>query len=448
MHAASRRLLPFLVVVLAGSPSLLRAQGEPSESERRKAAKKEQAEERKRQAEEEAAAARAEEEAAETGRLKKAGIAEAPGPLEDQKGFYVELDGLFTEASGAERAVATTGDVVSSASTAEQLDSDSDGLPDAFTIQGRRDLTLEYDSAVAPRLELGWRTGTHGVVAARYWTTSQDGSASAAIVSSFPSSAGGPTLTVGGIDNQGFENAAGSYATDPAAFDRPLGSPRQLSENRLHGAESVVASGTLETTRLDLTYSKTALVRKRFEVWYRVGLTIADVKRVESARFTWRSFSSAEVADNLQSVETVTATSDGSGVGPMAGAAARFRLGAKDRLGVRIGVEVAGLRAKHDLAFRDATVRSSDTLPPQGEVPYQDTTSDGASDLLSILEGDLALEGRIGGRVRLAVGYRTSTWRHALVEQRYPDAANLALLEEGTSDVRFSGPYFRVGVFF
>src|SRR6185369_6134760 len=109
-------------------------------------------------------------------------------------------------------------------------------------------------------------------------------------------------------DNQGFENTAASYAANPDAFARPYGSPREIVANQLHGADSVTADGKFDVHRWDLLYSRTALVRKRFEVGYRIGLEYFDADRSEAATFTWRSFDRSRVQLHALSVEDISSS--------------------------------------------------------------------------------------------------------------------------------------------
>ena len=95
---------------LAWSPRRKRIrQGEPSAKERRKAAKKEQAELRKQEAAEGSTETTTTDAEVEKARLEKLGVEDGIAPLEDAKGFYVQIDGFHVDPSGTERTVARVG---------------------------------------------------------------------------------------------------------------------------------------------------------------------------------------------------------------------------------------------------------------------------------------------------------------------------------------------------
>ena len=93
-----------------------------------------------------------------------------------------------------------------------------------------------------------------------------------------------------------------------------------------------------------------------------------------------------------------------------------------------MGVDVAGLKSDAELRYRDAQQFSQDLLPPEPEQVYQDSTNDGAGDLLVIVDADAALEARFGERLRVGVGYRSARWFGALTEEFFPDPFNLSRL--------------------
>lgn len=438
-----------------------RAQADAPEAERKKAAQEEQEqlkESREAEAAEEAEKATQDAEAA---RLEKLGVKPEDLPLEERKkGFFVQFDLFFAEPTGAERTVARVGDVASAAATADDVDAESGADPtnpppgfdlaDAFTVENLRRVGLTYDSVVTPQLELGWRLDdVRGAVSLRYWQMSGDASASASSSRTFAT--GDPArgdLIVGGIDNQGFENRAGSYASNPDAFARDYGTPRIPADLQLAGADSVTAEGSIEASRLDLTYSRVALPRRRLEMGWRAGLSLASFERSESAVFTWRSFERSRVLANALSLETIESSSKTDAFGPVVGGFVRLGLTENRRWTVRIGAELSALKANHELAFRDAQQLTQDGLPAQPVTVYQDVTNDGAGNLLTSLDADLAIEGRLGQRARVAVGWREIRWEDAYSQEHFPSAANLALMEQSAKDVSFGGPYVRVGFFF
>lgn len=445
--------------LIAAAPAA-RAQGSDPrpERERREAAREEQRREREAREREASEAARAAEEAREQERLADLDAAGVTPLFEDAEGFFIRLEAWSSEVSGADRTVAHAADIVTSATTAEELDQHCEnpgqpdeaycGLPDAFSLANVRPLTLTYDSEVSPRIELGWRFGDGATVSIRYWAYSSSADLTAASSLQFDSSAGGAPLILGGIDNAGIENEFGEFEANPDAFRRAFGSPSPVVDNRLHGADSIVASGDLDVSRWDLLYGRTALVRPRFVLSYVAGLTAASVERSETATLTWRSFEQGQVAIGANLVETIRASSDASAFGATAGISGRYRLGHEARWSLRFGVEVSGLKSSQDLSFRNSSVLSLDPLPEPVETVYQDVTRDGSSQLLTIVEGDVAVEGRVGERVRLALGYRHGTWLDAVGQQRFPDPDNPALLAEEQVDVDVGGPYFRVGFYF
>jgi hypothetical protein len=436
--------LLFLAGLLLAAPAATLAQDDMSDKERRKAARAEQAETRAEQDVAADAEARKAEEEAEKLRLEELGAAGAELP-EAQKGFFVGIDAFLAEPSGPERSVARVGDIVTSATTAEELDTDANGLPDAFSIQNERDVLLEYDRELTPSLEIGWRRGTGAAFSVRYWGYSSDASVSATATQSFADAGGATGLILGGIDNQGFENVPG--AVDAEAFARPLGSPALPGGSGLHGADKVTATGTFDATRVDLLYTHVGLVRPRFELHYRIGLTLLSAEREESAIYTWRSFEQASALNDAMAVETVTTTSDTGAVGLLTGVAGRFGLTEDRKWSVRMGLELSGLANEADLSFRDSWVSSQDGIDPITTVA-QNTSSSPSNSLLTTIDADVALEGRIGSQLRLGLGYRYSNWLESLTDQSYPNAANQAALLEETVGVDFSGPYLRLSWFF
>ncbi len=455
MTKPTKTTLSLLAGLLLLAPVSSHAQDDMSDKERRQAAKAEQAKARSDEAASEAAEAEDAEQAAEKLRLEEFGAADADLP-EAAKGFFVGIDAFFAEASGPERVVARVGDIVTSATTAEELDSEwgedpvdapGAGLPDAFTIENVRDVVLEYDSELAPRLEIGWRRGTGSAFSVRYWGYSSDAAVSVNASESFSTAAGEPGLILGGIDNQGFENLPGSSDSNPAAFRRPLGSPVLSAGSGLHGAGSVSASGSFDATRFDLLYTHSGLVRSRIELHYRIGLTLLTAERAESATYTWRSFEQSRVRNDGLAVETVETSSDTQAFGVLAGIAGRFGLTEDRKWSVRAGLEISGLSNEADLAFRDSWVTSQAGIDPLTTVA-QDTTSSPAKSLITTIDADVALEGRIGSQLRLGLGYRYSNWLEAVTEQRFTDQDNQAALLEETVDVDFSGPYLQLTWFF
>jgi len=418
-----------------------------TEAERQRAAKAEQEQRRKEAEQAEQQATASAEDKAEQERLEKMGAAGTEPLIDEEKGFFLRLDAFAAEPDGADTSVARVGQISTSATTAEELDADGDGLPDAFSIVNERDLRLQYDSELTPQVELGWRFGHGGALSLRWWSLSASSSVSADESLQLDSSTGGAPLRLGGIDSPGAENDAGAYGRDPDALARPLGSIRLVTESRLHGADSVVADGKLDMSRFDLLYGRTALARKHFVLSYRVGLSMVELTRTESATFVFTSFERTQVGLNAIAVESVDTSSKSSGIGPTAGIQGRWLFGDSGKWGVRFGVDVAGVRAEPDLAFRDAQLFDLDVVEPREEV-YQDVTTTTGEDFISILEGDLAVEALVGGRFRIALGYRMGTWKDAVTDLRFPDPNNGALMVRDVHDVDLGGPYVRVGIFF
>jgi hypothetical protein len=413
-------------------------------------AKSEAAAERRRKKEEDAAARREAEAAAEADRLSKMGEEGTDRPPEESQGFFITLDGWMAESSGAERTVARESEIVSSAVSAEDLDTDSDGLPDAFTLGASRDVELQFDAEISPQIEIGYRREGGGSFSARYWAWSSASDLSAGSQVAFAST--DPTMTgfvLGTIDNPGIENDSGTTInTNPGAFERPLASPVLTGATHpLHGADSVTASSELDLSRIDLFYSRTSLASPRLELTWRVGLTRIEVERTLDARFTFRSFSRSGVASDSLLVEDVAASSLMDGVGPTVGAAARIGLTKSRRITVRFGLDVSGVKGSADLVHRDAGLFSRVGLPPQPE-PVQDVRDDSASDFVTLIDGLAALEARLGQRARLGVGYRQATWMNVLVSDHFPSALNPSQQESRQEDLELSGPYLTVGFFF
>lgn len=442
-----------MVAACASASRAQEAAGQTDE-ERLERAKEEQAESlaAEKAAEEEKARVAAAEAAAK--RVEALGVDEKDLPPEEKAGFFVGAEAFLAEIGGADRDIARVGDLVTAAVTAEDLDTDvppptGDGLPDAFTVANQRRVGLAYDGQAAPMLEIGYRLESGAAFSLRYFGWSSSATLSVASSQAFASQ--DPTLgglVLGGIDNQGFENTAASFAANPSAFNRPFGSPRQVTSNQLHGADSVTASGKLEISRFDLLYSRSALARRRFELGYRVGITVLDVQRSEDATFTWRSFARDRVLSNSLSMEDVSAACETTAMGPLVGATGRFGITENRRWSVRLGVEVAGLKAERKLRFRDVQQFSQDGLPTPPPDVYQDTTNDDSGDFVTIVDGDAALEYRLGQRLRVGLGYRVAWWGSALAEERFPSGTNPALLESRSVDLDVAGPYIRLGVFF
>lgn len=438
---------PALLAALLASAAPGLAQDGPSERERREAAREEQRRERMNAERAAAEASRERELAEEQARLEAMGAAGETLVLEAERGFFVSLDAFMAEPSGAERTVARVGDVVSSATTVAELDTNANGAPDAFSIQNERPLALEYDGELAPQIELGFRRGTGAAFSVRYWAWSSDASASATSTFSVPDAAGDTGLVVGGIDNQGIENVVGSADSDPEAFSRPFGSPQLPVSLFVTGADSVTASGSFDASRFDLLYTHSGLARPRLELHYRIGLSLLNAEREESATFLWRSFSQASVAADAQAVETVAATADTQGFGLLVGIAGRLALSTDRRWTLRAGLELSGLTNEQDLTFQDSWVFSQDGSEPSSTVA-QDTTSSPSKSLITTVDADVAIEGRIGERLRLGLGYRYANWLEALTEERFVDPSNQSLLLSEGLDLDFSGPYVRLAWFF
>lgn len=417
----------------------------PSDKERKAAAKREQAERRKEKDAERLAETSEAEEAREKARRERSGLDEDVVLPDEERGFLLRVEAAWMSLGGVDRTVAHVGDIATSAATAEELDSDGDELPDAFTVTGVRPLRLAYGTPMTGRIEIGWRFARRGALSLRYWNASESASLAAESSRVFSSSTGGADLRLGGIDNIGQENEAGLHDTNPGLFDRPFGSPTLVVTNRLHGADSITATGSFDASRFDLLYSRAGLARKRFELGYRAGLSMAELTREESATLTWTSFSQPQVGLESRSVETIAASSSTDGIGAMAGIAGRFDLSADRRWGVRLGLDVAGLAASHDLKFRDGQYFTQPILvPPPPEQVFHDTKGDGGSRLLTIVDAEVAVEARLR-KVQVTVGYGRSWWLDALTEERYPSATNRSLLDQRTGDVDFGGPFLRVG---
>lgn len=446
MRQATMRLLALLAACLLTVGSAGARDEEPSDRERREAARAEQRQAREEAEREAREAAEATEREAERLRLEALG-AGGGALLEEERGFFVAIDGFFADTSGAERTVARVGDVVTTATTAEQLDTDGNGLPDAFTLQNERALRLEYDGELSPRLEVGWRRGTGAMISVRYWGHSADARASATSTLSVPAMGGGPGFILGGIDNQGFENLPGSGDSNPGGFVRPFGTPILPSGSGLHGADSVSASGSLEASRLDLLYTHVGLARPRLEMQYRVGLSVLQVERQESTVLHWRSFPRASVAAEALSLETIETKTDAQAYGLMAAIGGRYHLTDSRKWSLRFGLELSGLANDEELSFRNSWVASQTGAEPL-TVVAQDTTDSSAKSLMTTVDADLALEARLGSRLRLGLGYRHASWLEAFTEERFPRVGNQSLLVSESVDLDFSGPYVRMAWFF
>lgn len=425
------------------TPAMAQDDREMSEQERRRAAREEQEEARRAAEAAEEQARLSEEEQLERERLAALG-AEGVELLEDRRGFFVRVEAFHADPSGGDRPIARLGEIETSATTAEELDTDGDGLPDAFSVVDERLLTLEYDAEVSPRLELGWGFGGGSALSVRWWSWSASASLAAQSERVFESSGGDPPLILGGIDNAGVEIGPDF---DRSGLSRPFGWPGFIADAGAHGASAVSASGDLEAERLDLLYRRVGLARRTFVLDWLVGLTLGGVERAETAEFTWRSFSQGQVGNELLSRETVSAVSDTSGFGVTVGGGARWHFGEERRWAFRVGAELTGFSAEPELRFIDEDVLTDAVLDPR-ERQFQDVTSESGDELVTILEGDVAVEGRIGERLRLSLGYRHASWLDAITEQSFPSAVSGAQLVEATNDIDFSGPYVRLGFHF
>ena len=143
----------------------------------------------------------------------------------------------------------------------------------------------------------------------------------------------------------------------------------------------------------------------------------------------------------------MAAHADTQGIGLLVGIAGRFGLTADRRWTLRAGVELSGLTNEEDLSFQDSWTFTQEGREPATTVA-QDTTSSPSKSLLTTIDADVAVEGRIGERLRLGVGYRYADWLEALTEERFPDAANQSLLLSEGLDLEFSGPYVRLAWYF
>ena len=445
------------VVAAAAAAQDADAQAEKDTLERAKAEKAvDEAAQRKAEKRKAKAEARAAEDKAEEARREKLHIDPADAIPEEQPGFFASVEVMAAEVGGADRTVARAGDIVTTATTAEELDlvnhpaPEDAGLPDAFSIGSSRNLTLGYDSEIAPIIEVGYRTKAGKAVSLRWFGISSSSSLDLASSMTFPSQ--DPLqgdLILGGIDNQGFENVTGAYGANPDGFERPFGSPAVVvAPSQYHGADSISASGELEAQRWDLLYSKTGIARKRFELSYRVGLELLDISRSEEATFTWRSTSRDRVLVHATTIEEVSASTDTTALGPIAGIAGRFGFTKSRAWSVRLGVDVAGLKASRETSFRDVAQFSQDALPTQPLTVIQDVADNDADDFITAIDSELALEYRFHERFRLGLGYRQGWWFSALSEERFPSAANPSLLESDTLDLDVGGPFVRFDAWF
>jgi hypothetical protein len=118
------------------------------------------------------------------------------------------------------------------------------------------------------------------------------------------------------------------------------------------------------------------------------------------------------------------------------------------RFAMRVGLDQSGIKSSSDLAFRDVSTLNQASFPAPVVTVHQDVTDDSASDFVTLLDAELALEARIGKRARVGLGYRHATWKNALVNQRFPSAVNLAQEEVHQENFELGGPYLRVAFFF
>ncbi|MEM7247915.1 MAG: hypothetical protein AAF533_21445 [Acidobacteriota bacterium] len=433
--SSSRLVSLGLVACLALAGGTVPA-GAQDEKSRKKKAREEQAERRK--------AEKAERRAADAEATEKleADLSGATPLIESKRGFFIGVQATSAEVSGADRTIARVGDIVVS----DPLDSDGNGLPDAFSIANERDIRLEQSSKLSGRFELGWRRGNGGSISIRHWGFSQGDDVDVSSRFEQRGAGGEIELLLGGIDNPGFENGIAEAGDRPSEqYQRPFGSPILPRGTQSHGAERVVGNSSFSIRRTDLLYRHAALLRPRVELHYTAGLTVASVKRSDSATFTWRSFPSALIAQEALNVEQVSATSDSSAFGLTVGAATRIGLDADRKWAFRAGVELSGLRNDADLSYRNQVTSDQISFPePVVNPPFQETRNNPASHLLTIVDLDLGIEGQVSDRVRLSLGYRHSRWNEALVEQSFQGAENRAQLVEAEKGITLKQPYFGV----
>lgn len=377
------------------------------------------------------------------------GVAEKDMPPEESRGFFVQAEGAFTQVTGADDVVARQYDMQTTATNAAELDTDGDGLPDAFVRGAGRDVSLEYDGQATPVIEVGFRRRTGGAFSLRWWDFTSSAAATASASTRFATDVSGMgDLVLGGIDAPTLPADAAGFAADPAGFERPFGAAQQLVSLGLHGADSVTAKGRLEASRMDFLFTRTALARRRTEVIFHLGLTRLETSRTESAHFTWTSFARSVVANGRVSEEDVTVSASTEAIGPCVGVAGRWGLTQSRKWSLRAGIDLAGLSANQKLRFTDAQALFEPAGQPLQPLRYhQDVTDDDAGQFVSIIGGDVGVDARMG-RFRFSAGYRASRWLGALTEERFPRAGNPAALTSSSVDLDVRGPYVRVGIFF
>lgn len=377
------------------------------------------------------------------------GVAEKDMPPEEKRGLFVQVEGAFTEVTGADGVVARQYDMQTAAVSAADLDTDGDGLPDAFVRGPGRDIVLQYDGQATPMLEVGFRRRTGGAFSLRWWDYTSSAKTSASASTRFPTDAQGlGDLVLGGIDAPTLPADSAGFAADPAGFERPFGAAQQLVSLGLHGADSVAASGSLDASRLDFLFTRTALARPRTEVIFHLGLTRLETSRTETAHFTWTSFARSIVANGRVSEEDVTVSASTEAIGPCVGVAGRWGLSASRKWSLRAGVDLAGLSANQKLRFTDAQALFEPAGQPLQPLRYhQDVTDSDAGQFVSIIGGDVGVDARMG-KFRFSVGYRASRWLSALTQERFSRAGNPAALTSSSLDLDARGPYVRIGIFF